>query len=189
MSWVGQSWAIRSRISASDLRSAIVTRSASPLYSTLTCWRKYSISSAPASRAISAIAGRKSLLFEGDVIRWEVVLSQTAPRRLPALGAVLCDIHDFVFENEKIRPVFTRQPDHVLIVIFNPAVDDFAVGQFDPDRLLFLPQRLQIRGLLRCFLRRSALGFPRSGWTCLSVECHNSILHVATGWPLRMVQR
>src|SRR5580693_6387484 len=127
------------------------------------------------------MAGRKSLLFEGDVIRWEVVLSQTAPRRLPAFSAVLCDVHNFVFKNEKIRPVLARQPDHILIVIFDPAVNDFAVGQFDPDRFLFLPQRLQIRGLLRGLLGRSALGFPGSGGTCLSVECHTSILHAATG--------
>ena len=45
----------------------------------------------------------------------------------PALRAVFSDVHDFVLENEKIGAVFARKPDHVPVVIFNPAVDDFAV--------------------------------------------------------------
>ena len=51
---------MRSRISASDLRSAAVTRSASPLYSILMFLSKYSISRAPASRAIAVMEGRYS---------------------------------------------------------------------------------------------------------------------------------
>src|SRR5207248_8283823 len=49
---------MRSRINASDLRSAAVTKSASPLYSILMFWSKYSISKEPASRAMTLMAGR-----------------------------------------------------------------------------------------------------------------------------------
>ena len=35
--WLGQRFVMRSRIRISELRSAMVTRSASPLYSTFTC--------------------------------------------------------------------------------------------------------------------------------------------------------
>ena len=58
------------------------------------------------------------------------------PGKLPVLGAVLCDVHDFVFKDEEIWFVFAGQPDHVPVVIFNPAADDFAVGQLDADGLL-----------------------------------------------------
>src|SRR6185437_8027446 len=56
---------MRSRMSASDFRSAAVTRSASPLYSILMLRSKNCISSAPASRAIAPIFGRYSAFDSG----------------------------------------------------------------------------------------------------------------------------
>src|SRR5579863_482998 len=151
MSWVGQTWRIRSRISVSDWRSAIVTKSASPLYSTATWRRKCSMSSAPASRAISDAFGIMSFCREGEIIKLKLL----------AFTAILRDVHDFMFEDEEIGLVFAGQPHHVLVVIFDPAADHLAIRQLDADRFLLLAQRLEIGCFFRGFFWRGRLRSSR----------------------------
>src|SRR5580698_6937018 len=74
--------------------------------------------------------------------------------RLLALASVFRDVHDFVLENEEIGLCFASKADHVFVVVFDPAVDDLAIGQLDAHRLLLFGERLQIRGFFRSFLGR-----------------------------------
>src|SRR6202521_4615853 len=137
------------------------------------------------------MAGRKSWLLEEDVILRKNRFGNTAAeaRCRSSILPALRDVHDLMFKNEEIRLVLARQPDHVPIVVFDPAVDDFAVRQLDADWLLLFAQRLQIRGLLRGFFGRSDLCFARCGGTCFSVKYHNSILHAAAWLALAGVHR
>src|SRR5690348_13124622 len=93
------------------------------------------------------------------------------------LGRVLHDVHYFVFEDEEIRLPFPRKSDHVLVVVFDPAMDHFPIRELDGDWFLLFAQGLQIYGLLRSLLGRSDLRLSGSRRTCLSVKCHTSILH------------
>ena len=57
-----------------------------------------------------------------------------------ALSGIFCDVHNVVLENEQIGGAFTRQPDHIPVVVFDPAAHHLPVGQLDADRLLLLAQ-------------------------------------------------
>src|SRR5579872_1992847 len=139
----GHSAPMRSRIKASDLRSATVTRSASPLYSTATWRLKYCISSAPASRAISDIDGMRlswsrlvGINSQFQVIdrrsrvpcpcgillnlKSQIYNLQSSSR---ALLRFICDVHDFMFEDKKIGFAVAGQPHHILIVVFDPSLN------------------------------------------------------------------
>src|SRR5215470_5155143 len=129
MSCPGQLSRMRASISACVARSATVTRSTSPLYSMATRRRKCSISSAPASRAISDIWGMNS--------SW-----------LTAVLFLFRDVRDLVFEDEKVGSAGAREPHHILIVILDPAAHRLAGGQAQADRVLPLTQRLQVFGFV-----------------------------------------
>src|ERR1700730_16413045 len=180
MSWPGQHALIRSRIRISDLRSATVTRSASPLYSTFTCCWKYPISKAPASRAISDMTGIKSLelvmtrRFTFSFASFaEFLWTQRRSAVLLALSAVFRDVHDLVFEDKQIGLVFAGHSDHILVVVFDPAADDFAVRQLDAYGLLFFSERLQVCRLLRGLLGGGGPSLAGSAGS-LSVKRHRS---------------
>src|SRR5882757_1147967 len=80
--------------------------------------------------------------------------------KLPATLAFFLDIHDLVLVDEKIRRAFAGQTDHVAVVIFDPAVDDFTVGQLHAHRLLFFAEELQIGS----FFKRVFSGDNLSLW-------------------------
>src|SRR5215469_1620233 len=142
------------------------------------------MSNAPASRAIRVIAGRKlSVEVMGNVCVPELgssyraldrssreVTCPTHPRSNPKtqspkilflLSAILGDIHDFVFVDEQIGGTLAGKPDHILVVIFDPAADGLSIHQLDRNRLLFFAQPLEERCFLKRVFRRgrtSALG-------------------------------
>src|SRR6202162_1514794 len=68
---------------------------------------------------------------------------------LLAFSAVFRDVHDLVFEDKQVGLIFAGQPDHILVVVFDPAPDDFAVRQLDAYGLLFFSERLQVGRLPR----------------------------------------
>src|SRR5277367_2873256 len=106
------------------------------------------MSKAPASRAIAVIAGRNSL-WAGCAVKG----------RSLARAAVFRDVQDFVLEDEKIGACLSCQADHVPVVILNPAVHHFSIGQLDADSLLLFAQRFQISRFFRSLIRWRRLPF------------------------------
>ena len=78
--------------------------------------------------------------------------------RLLLFLSIFRDIDNLVLEDEKIRTVVARNAHHILVVVLNPAADDFPVGQLQTHDLLFFSQRFQIgRFFERLIRRRSSL--------------------------------
>jgi hypothetical protein len=87
--------------------------------------------------------------------------------------SVFRDVHDFVLEYKQIGPRFSRQADHIAVVIFDPAMDHFSIRQLDTDGLLLLSQPLQISCLLRSFVRRRGFPFARGIRRSLALKWHS----------------
>src|SRR5258706_11024698 len=94
---------------------------------------------------------------------------------LLAFSAVFRDVHDLVFEDKQVGLVFAGQPDHILVVVSDPAADDFAIRQLDAHGLLFFSERLQVRRLLRGLLGRGRPSLAGSAGS-LSMKRHESYL-------------
>src|SRR5882762_11892534 len=82
---------------------------------------------------------------------------------LSATLAFFLDIHDLVLVDEEIRRAFAGQTDHVAVVIFDPAVDDFAVGQLHAHRLLLFAEELQVRSFFKRVFSRNDLSLWGTG--------------------------
>src|SRR6266700_2338560 len=135
---------------------------------------------------MSAIAGTKSLWSVWVIAFFDVtfaeVLDELVALFFAAFAAVLCDlcvlslrrvfsdVHNFVFEDKKIGLPLTRQPDHILVVVLNPAAHHFSISQLDADRLLLFSQGLQVSCLFRCLGRRRSSSLL-AGWS-FSMEWH-----------------
>jgi hypothetical protein len=72
---------------------------------------------------------------------------------LLAFAAIFGDIHDFVFKDKEVGLFFAGQPDHVFVVILDPAVYDLSIGQLNAHRLLLFRERLKVIGFFRGFFR------------------------------------
>jgi hypothetical protein len=69
----------------------------------------------------------------------------TEPFQNPPELFFLCvfgDVDDFMLEDEKVRTIVAGDADHILVVVLDPAADDFSVGEFEIDDLLLLAERL-----------------------------------------------
>src|SRR6266436_803382 len=111
--------------------------------------------------------------FKGDIGRDFEICNLKFGIALLALP-VFRDVHDLVFENKQIGLVFAGQPDHVLVVVFDPAPDYFTVRQLDAYRLLFFTERLQVYRFLRGLLGRRGSALARRAGGSLSVKRHRS---------------
>jgi hypothetical protein len=68
------------------------------------------------------------------------------------------DIHNLMLEDEKIRSILARYAHHVLVVVFDPASDHFAVSQLQAHDFLLFSKRFEIGRLFKRFVgRRRAL--------------------------------
>jgi hypothetical protein len=97
-----------------------------------------------------------------------------------ALSGIFRDVHDVVLKNEQIGGAFPRQPDHILVVVFDPAAHHFPVRQLDADRLLLLAQQFQVSGFFKRLVRWWSLPAPAGGSLRTCIERHNHILHGAS---------
>src|SRR5579863_6124792 len=96
---------------------------------------------------------------------------------LLALAAIFSDVHDFVFEDEEIGFLFASKADHVLVVVLDPAVYDFSIGQLYADWFLLFGEGFQVCGFFGSFLRRRGLWLAGEARRALSMKCHENILH------------
>src|SRR5215469_8125149 len=102
---------------------------------------------APASRAISCIAGTNSVLKEGSGTS-QVSLSDSGLHtqlqhgpgwlKLFPFAAVFGDVHDLVLEDEQIGARFASEANHILVVVFDPTAHNFAIVELNGNRLLLL---------------------------------------------------
>src|SRR4051794_34234752 len=90
-----------------------------------------------------------------------------------SLAAVFRDVHDLVLEDKKIRLVFAGQPDHIFVVVFDPAANNFAIRQLDGYRFLFFSERLQVGSFFRSLFGRRRPSFARGATGSLSVKRHS----------------
>src|SRR5208282_6943108 len=86
-----------------------------------------------------------------------------AAARARRLAVAFLDVDDFGFENKKIGLALAGQPQHVAVVIFDPAANHLATLQPDGDELLLFSKRLEVGGLFEGLLRRRRLALVR--WT------------------------
>ncbi len=68
---------------------------------------------------------------------------------LAAALAFFLDVHDFVFVDKEIGRAFAGEPDHVAVVVLNPAVHDLAIGQLYAYGLLLFAEQLEVRSLFK----------------------------------------
>src|SRR5689334_15164746 len=82
-------------------------------------------------------------------------------RRACKSSAFLRQIGNLIFVDEQVRLSLSSKPQHIAIVILNPAPQSFSVHQLQRDRGLLLRQLLQIRCFfVRALGRRSFLLLP-----------------------------
>lgn len=53
---------------------------------------------------------------------------------------VFGDVDDLVLEDEKIGSIVACNPNHILVVVLNPAAHHFPIGEFEADDLLFFAE-------------------------------------------------
>jgi hypothetical protein len=99
--------------------------------------------------------------------------------RLFSLPAIVRDVHDLVFEDEKIGSALAGQPHHVLVVIFDPAGYSLTVHQFHGDRLLLLAQSFEEAGLFESLFRRRSPATLGGVGISRRAEGHSGIVHAA----------
>src|SRR5258706_5484008 len=75
-----------------------------------------------------------------ELIRWLI----SGKAILTAALAFFLDVHDLVLIDEEVGRSFAGEADHVAIVVFDPTVDDFTVGELHADGLLLFAQELQV---------------------------------------------
>ena len=56
--------------------------------------------------------------------------------------SLFADVDNVVLENEEVGLGLARQAQHSLIVVLDPAFDDFAIHQLEPNVFLFFPKSL-----------------------------------------------
>jgi hypothetical protein len=81
------------------------------------------------------------------------------PQGLLAFIAVFGDVHDFVLKDKQVGLIFTGQPNHVLVVVLDPAPDHFAIRQLDTHWLLFFSEKFQVGRFFRGLLGRRGPAF------------------------------
>ncbi len=121
---------------------------------------------------IPTIARNRGCIFPG-------CRGPDAGRRLFFLADVFRDVHDLVLEDEQVGSALAGQPNHIPVVILDPAADRLAIQQFHGNRLLLFSQRFKESSfLIGVFRRRRAaplggIGIP------LGAERHSWIVHKA----------